>query len=213
MASLVFFLSFLFIAFIVMTIAKALAPGRDPGVGISLLLGAVAQIVVWFGSRLVGLDRYGQPWSFFFSILAAVLLLHLFRETGLDSALTRRHAAVASTESAQPPARTPHQMESIWVRIALAPAWAALGAFMLGVTGFVIGFFGPMQFHPGANQGPMLGLFFTGPGGALLGALIGGALRIARPDWPTEWRFWTLNAANVAWGLFVFDLVADPWWR
>jgi hypothetical protein len=84
---------------------------------------------------------------------------------------------------------------------------------MLGVTGFVLGFFAPIQFQPGANQGPLLGIFITGPGGVLLGALIGGALEIARPDWPMRLRFWTLNAANVAWGLFVLDLVMDPRWR
>jgi hypothetical protein len=84
---------------------------------------------------------------------------------------------------------------------------------MLGVTGFLIGFFGPMRFHPGANQGPLLGLFFTGPGGVLLGALVGGGVRVARPDWPTTWRIWTLNAANIAWGLFVLDLVVAPRWH
>ena len=45
------------------------------------------------------------------------------------------------------------------------------GALRVGAIGFVGGFFGPMIFAPGANQGPMLGLFITGP----LGFLIGGA--------------------------------------
>lgn len=39
-----------------------------------------------------------------------------------------------------------------------------------GVIGFALGFFGPMVFAPGANQGPMLG-FFTGPTGFVLGAI------------------------------------------
>lgn len=30
-----------------------------------------------------------------------------------------------------------------------------------------------MIFAPGANQGPMLGIFITGPAGALLGAVAG----------------------------------------
>jgi hypothetical protein len=34
-------------------------------------------------------------------------------------------------------------------------------------------FFGPMIFAPGANQGPMPGIFITGPAGALLGAVTG----------------------------------------
>jgi len=43
----------------------------------------------------------------------------------------------------------------------------------LGATGFVCGFFGPMIFAPDANQGPLLGIFITGPGGALLGLILG----------------------------------------
>ena len=46
-------------------------------------------------------------------------------------------------------------------------------ALVLGVTGFVCGFFGPMVFSPDANQGPMLGLFITGPGGAVLDDVTG----------------------------------------
>lgn len=45
----------------------------------------------------------------------------------------------------------------------------------LGLAGFAAGFFGPMIFTPGANQGPLLGLFITGPLGFVAGA-IGGAL-------------------------------------
>ena len=45
------------------------------------------------------------------------------------------------------------------------------GALVVGAVGFVGGFFGPMIFAPGANQGPLLGLFITGP----LGFLLGGA--------------------------------------
>ena len=206
-------LAFLFVGLIVVTIAKALAPGRDAGVGISLLVGAVAQIVAWFGSRFVGLDRYGQPWLFFLSIGAAVALLHIYRESGLEAALARRRVAVTSNPDAGEIDCRPLQVTSVWMRPALVPTWAAVGALMLGATGFVIGFFGPMQFAPGANQGPMLGLFITGPGGLVLGAVAGGAVAIARPEWPTKWRLRMLNATNLAWGLFLLDFVADPWWR
>ena len=47
--------------------------------------------------------------------------------------------------------------------------WAAV----LGGTGFVAGFFGPMVIAPGANQGPLLGIFITGPLGFLLGGVAG----------------------------------------
>jgi hypothetical protein len=35
------------------------------------------------------------------------------------------------------------------------------------------GFFGPMILTPEANQGPMLGIFITGPLGLLVGAIAG----------------------------------------
>lgn len=47
------------------------------------------------------------------------------------------------------------------------------GALILGTIGFTAGFFGPMVFAPGANQGPLLGIFYTGPLGLVLGALAG----------------------------------------
>ncbi len=46
-------------------------------------------------------------------------------------------------------------------------------ALVLGVVGFVLGFFGPMLLAPQANQGPMLGIFITGPVGFLAGLVIG----------------------------------------
>lgn len=50
---------------------------------------------------------------------------------------------------------------------------AGLGAVILGGLGFVAGFFGPMIFAPEANQGPLLGLFITGPAGVVVGAIAG----------------------------------------
>jgi len=43
----------------------------------------------------------------------------------------------------------------------------------VGGIGFCAGFFGPMVFAPDANQGPLLGIFITGPLGVLLGAIGG----------------------------------------
>jgi len=50
-----------------------------------------------------------------------------------------------------------------------------LGAVMTGGIGFSAGFFGPIIFDPGANQGPLVGIFVTGPLGFLAGA-VGGAI-------------------------------------
>lgn len=55
--------------------------------------------------------------------------------------------------------------------------WAVIG----GGIGFAGGFFGPMIFAPGANQGPLLGIFITGPLGLLFGGLAG-LIRGARRD-------------------------------
>jgi hypothetical protein len=48
-----------------------------------------------------------------------------------------------------------------------------LGAVIVGVVAFAIGFVGPIIFMPESNQGPLLGIFITGPLGAITGAVIG----------------------------------------
>ncbi len=55
---------------------------------------------------------------------------------------------------------------------------------VLGVAGFLCGFIGPMLLAPEANQGPMLGIFITGPGGAMLGLILGFGVRIM--GWPAQ---------------------------
>jgi hypothetical protein len=52
----------------------------------------------------------------------------------------------------------------------------ALGAAVGLVVGFLLGFIGPMLLDPTGAQGPMLGLFVTGP----LGLLIGTAVALLR---------------------------------
>ena len=47
------------------------------------------------------------------------------------------------------------------------------GALIVGAIGFVAGFFGPLILAPDANQGPLLGIFITGPLGAVVGAIGG----------------------------------------
>jgi len=43
----------------------------------------------------------------------------------------------------------------------------------VGVIGFCLGFFLPMLIDPTSGNGPMLGIFITGPGGFIVGLLIG----------------------------------------
>lgn len=49
-----------------------------------------------------------------------------------------------------------------------------LGGMIIGTFGFIAGFIGPMIITPGANQGPLLGILFTGPIGFILGLIAGG---------------------------------------
>lgn len=55
---------------------------------------------------------------------------------------------------------------------------------VLGAAWFMAGFVGPMIVAPGANQGPMAGIFITGPLGVIAGAILGGlaALLDLRPQ-------------------------------
>ena len=57
---------------------------------------------------------------------------------------------------------------------------AAIGAASLGGIGFACGFFGPIIFAQQANQGPLLGLFITGPLGAIIGFIAGGLCAMFR---------------------------------
>lgn len=51
-------------------------------------------------------------------------------------------------------------------------------SFTLGVVGFLSGFIGPMLLAPHANQGPLVGILITGPGGFLTGLVVGVILQL-----------------------------------
>ena len=64
----------------------------------------------------------------------------------------------------------------------LRPLLRSLGwAAGVGLVGFVLGFFGPLVLTPESNQGPLLGIFFTGPLGVVLGGVIGAWREWRRP--------------------------------
>lgn len=63
---------------------------------------------------------------------------------------------------------TPRQMT-----IGDRAGWAAAFAGSLGVAGFIAGFVGPIVLDPASNQGPLVGIFFTGPLGVVLGIVLG----------------------------------------
>ncbi len=51
--------------------------------------------------------------------------------------------------------------------------FGSIGCLIMGGVAFVAGFFGPIIFTPNANQGPLLGIFFTGPIATLVGTILG----------------------------------------
>jgi hypothetical protein len=92
------------------------------------------------------------------------------------------------------------------------------GAGMVGAIGFILGFWGPIVFTPGANQGPLLGIFITGPLGFLLKG-IGGVVYwlIRKPSGSAFklvtnifiWLLWAGVAAAVVFVIATFTYV--PW--
>jgi hypothetical protein len=88
------------------------------------------------------------------------------------------------------------------------PPPLALWPLALGATGFACGFFGPIALVPEANQGPLLGIFLTGPGGVLLGLLAGIVARRTVRSPSAQWK--TLAGLCVAGGLTILVGVLPP---
>jgi hypothetical protein len=89
---------------------------------------------------------------------------------------------------------------------------AGLWATTLGVSGFLCGFIGPMVLNPWANQGPMAGIFITGPGGALLGALLG-ALVAASGVQPASARRLRIGTATFGALAVLYTALPTPEYR
>jgi hypothetical protein len=58
--------------------------------------------------------------------------------------------------------------------------WCASMTVVVGGVSFLAGFVGPILLQPDMPQGPLLGIFCTGPLGALAGAALGALLGLAR---------------------------------
>jgi hypothetical protein len=69
-----------------------------------------------------------------------------------------------------------------------------LSALIIGAAGFLAGFLGPIFLEPNANQGPLLGIFITGPLSAVAGAILGVVLPRLVPDRHRLWVLVTLAA-------------------
>jgi hypothetical protein len=77
---------------------------------------------------------------------------------------------------------------------------------VLGVVGFVAGFFGPIALRPEANQGPLVGIFITGPGGAAAGLVLGVLLRALHVSARHRWMALLASAALLGLGTLFFCL-------
>ena len=62
-------------------------------------------------------------------------------------------------------------------RLAVILVFAVGTAFLFGSIGFVVGFFGPMliavMIGSESNLGPLWGIFILGPGGVIVGSVVG----------------------------------------
>lgn len=62
-------------------------------------------------------------------------------------------------------------------RLAIILGYCLGTALLLGIIGFVVGFFGPLLIAvpvgSEANAGPLRGILILGPGGVILGAIVG----------------------------------------
>jgi uncharacterized membrane protein YeaQ/YmgE (transglycosylase-associated protein family) len=86
-------------------------------------------------------------------------------------------------------------------RAAAVPA--VVWIMVLGAIGFLTGFFGPMIFSPESNQGPLVGIFFSGPAGAVLGLLLWGVCRVGNVQRQRTVLVWS--------GIAVFLLTLSLW--
>ena len=75
-------------------------------------------------------------------------------------------------------------------RLAIILGYVLCTALVLGGTGFIIGFFGPILIGilvgSQANLGPLWGIFVLGPVGVLLGAIIGLLLGLKKARYKPE---------------------------
>jgi len=63
-----------------------------------------------------------------------------------------------------------------------AARWCVATAVVLGGIAFLAGFVGPILLRPDLPQGPMLGIFCTGPLGTLAGAIVGALIGFVVPS-------------------------------
>jgi len=89
------------------------------------------------------------------------------------------------------------------------PVPILLWIFGVGGAGFLAGFVGPMVIDPDANQGPLVGIFLSGPSAFALGLLLCVVCRLLRVPAAVQWRiFWVSCAAAVL--VTVYFILPEP---
>ena len=76
----------------------------------------------------------------------------------------------------------------------------------LSVTGLLAGYLGPIVLNPDANQGPLLGIFISGPAGAIAGLLLGAVARVLPWSPAMERRVLIASCAVLALGTLWYSL-------
>lgn len=76
----------------------------------------------------------------------------------------------------------------------------------LGITGLLCGYVGPIVFDPDANQGPLLGIFITGPAGAVAGLVLGVLARVLPWSPAVERKALLASCAVLALGTLWYSL-------
>jgi hypothetical protein len=69
-------------------------------------------------------------------------------------------------------------LQSPSARVRAVARWCVGTATVVGMVGFFAGFVGPILLRPDSPQGPLLGIFFTGPLGTVVGAVLGALLGV-----------------------------------
>jgi hypothetical protein len=138
------------------------------------LAAVVGYVTIGFMYLIPGtrLQRIGFPsWAVLLLSLGLSVLMgrYVWRslpaedKASIPAATTRNEAVMAGANGARRSLRGADEPRGAML------VWAVA----LGAIGFAGGFFGPMVFAPGANQGPLLGIFITGPLGTAIGAAVG----------------------------------------
>jgi hypothetical protein len=81
---------------------------------------------------------------------------------------------------------------------AAKPVPILLWIFGVGFAGFMAGFVGPLILNTGANQGPLVGIFISGPASFALGLILCVVCRLLRIAATTQWRTFWISCAIVA---------------